>query len=49
MDTTHGPEALTGTVRNGQVVLDGTAPWPEGCRVVVLREALADPARDGGR
>jgi hypothetical protein len=43
MSTTHGTEALTGTVRNGQVILDSPARWPEGCRVVVIREALAEP------
>lgn len=27
--------AITGTWKNGQVVLDDLADWPEGCRVVV--------------
>ncbi len=29
-------KALTGTWRNGQVMLDVPADWPEGCRVVVI-------------
>ena len=30
---------LTGILKNGQVILDGQADWPEGCRVVVIRES----------
>ncbi len=43
MSTTHGSEALTGTVKNGQVMLDSPAQWPEGCRVVVMRATLSEP------
>jgi hypothetical protein len=28
-------KTLTGTFQHGQVVLDGPADWPEGCRVAV--------------
>ncbi len=43
MSTTNGAEALTGTVKNGQVLLDSPAHWPEGCRVVVLRATISEP------
>jgi hypothetical protein len=33
---------LTGIWKNGQVILDGPAHWPEGCRVVVIRECVPD-------
>ncbi len=48
MNTTHETEALTGTVKNGQIILDNPAQWPEGCRVVVTREALAEPPGTAG-
>ena len=31
-------KTLTGTWKNGQVLLDEPADWPEGCRVVVTPE-----------
>jgi hypothetical protein len=37
MNTPADDRTLTGTWRNGQIVLDGPADWPEGCRVVVTR------------
>ncbi|MFI5454957.1 MAG: hypothetical protein ACHRXM_05850 [Isosphaerales bacterium] len=33
---------LSGTWKNGQVILDVPADWPEGCRVVVIRECVPD-------
>jgi len=39
--------SITGTFRNGQVVLDGPADWPEGCRLRIApdpAEAIADEA-----
>ncbi len=35
MDTVADNKALTGTWKDGQVLLDEPADWPEGCRVVV--------------
>lgn len=32
--------AIKGTWKQGQVVLDGPADWPDGCRVIVEPEAL---------
>lgn len=43
MSTTHGAEALTGTLKNGQVLLDSPAHWPEGCRVLVMRATVSEP------
>jgi hypothetical protein len=40
MSTTQGTSTLTGVWKNGQIVLDGLADWPEGCRVIV--EPIAD-------
>jgi hypothetical protein len=37
MSTTPDNKTLTGTWKNGQIILDGPADWPEGCRVVVTR------------
>jgi hypothetical protein len=34
---------LKGTWKNGQVILDNQADWPDGCRVVVTRECAPDP------
>jgi hypothetical protein len=34
-----GTTSLTGILKNGQVILDKQADWPEGCRVVVVRES----------
>jgi hypothetical protein len=31
--------AITGTVKNGQIVLDGPTNWPEGCRVIIEPES----------
>ncbi len=42
MSASDGTTTLTGTWKNGQVVLDGQADWPEGCRVVVTRECAPD-------
>ncbi len=42
MSATEATTTLTGTWKNGQVVLDGPADWPEGCRVIV--EPIAAPA-----
>jgi len=42
MSATEATNTLTGTWKNGQVILDGPADWPEGCRVVVIRESLSD-------
>ncbi len=33
---------LTGIWKNGHVILDGLADWPDGCRVVVIREDAPD-------
>jgi hypothetical protein len=41
MSATGRATTLTGTWKNGQVILDGSADWPEGCRVTV--EPIADP------
>jgi hypothetical protein len=30
--------AIRGTFKNGQVVLDGPADWPEGCRLRIAPE-----------
>ena len=35
MNTISDNKALTGTWKNGQILLDEPADWPEGCRVVV--------------
>jgi hypothetical protein len=42
MCATDETTTLTGTWKNGQVVLDGQADWPEGCCVVVTRECTPD-------
>ena len=42
MSAIEGTTTLTGTWKNGQVILDGPADWPEGCRVVVIRESVPD-------
>ncbi len=39
---------LTGIWKNGQVILDGLADWPDGCRVVVIREDALDVVVTGG-
>jgi hypothetical protein len=40
MSTASDNKTLNGTWKNGQIVLDEPADWPEGCRVVVIpREA----------
>jgi hypothetical protein len=38
MSDANETTALAGTLRNGRVILDGQTDWPEGCRVVVIRE-----------
>jgi hypothetical protein len=48
MSETERTTILTGTWKNGQVVLDGPPGWPEGCRVVVMRELNAEPAATTG-
>ena len=35
LSTVADDKPLTGTWKNGQVILDEPADWPEGCRVVV--------------
>jgi len=42
MSAAEGTPTLTGTWKNGQVMLDDPADWPEGCRVVVIRESVPD-------
>jgi hypothetical protein len=32
---------LTGILKEGRIILDEQADWPEGCRVVVIREPAA--------
>jgi hypothetical protein len=39
MSAPEGTSTLTGVWKNGQVVLDGPADWPEGCRVVVIPQS----------
>jgi hypothetical protein len=38
MNTIPDNKTLTGTWKDGQVLLDEPADWPEGCRVVVIPE-----------
>jgi len=35
MNTIADNKALTGTWKNGQILLDEPADWPEGCQVVI--------------
>ena len=42
MSTREGKATLAGTWKNGQIVLDGPADWPDGCRVVVIPESVPD-------
>ena len=42
MSAAEETTTLTGTLKNGQVILDGPADWPEGCRVVVIRGCVPD-------
>jgi hypothetical protein len=35
-------KALLAIWQNGQVVLDGRADWPEGCRLIVKEDSLPD-------
>jgi len=35
MNTVPDHKALTGTWRDGRILLDEPADWPEGCRIVV--------------
>ncbi len=42
MSTNEGTTTLTGTWKNGQIILDGPADWPDGCRVVVIPECMPD-------
>jgi hypothetical protein len=37
-----GATTLTGILKDGRIILDGQADWPEGCRVVVIREPVAE-------
>jgi len=46
MSATERTTTLTGTWKNGQVILDGPADWPEGCRVIV--EPIPDPVETLG-
>jgi len=36
MSTVADDKSLTGTWKDGQIVLDEPADWPEGCRVVII-------------
>jgi hypothetical protein len=38
MSTVADDKPLTGTWKNGQVVLDAPADWPDGSRVVITRQ-----------
>ena len=42
MSAAEETTTLTGTWKNGRVILDGPAAWPEGCRVVVIRGCVPD-------
>jgi hypothetical protein len=42
MNTIPDNKTLTGTWKNGQILLDGPADWPEGCRVVVTQEESSE-------
>ncbi len=39
---------ISGTVKNGQVVLDEPATWPDGTRVQVVSVTMAEAADDEG-
>jgi hypothetical protein len=47
--------AIKATFKNGTIVPDGPVPWPEGSRLVVHEDALADvefmthPSEHSGR
>ena len=38
MSVFEGATTLTGIFKDGRIILDEQANWPEGCRVVVIRE-----------
>jgi hypothetical protein len=42
MNTIPDSKTLAGTWKNGQVLLDEPADWPEGCRVVVTPEESSE-------
>jgi hypothetical protein len=42
VDTILDNKTLTGTRKNGQILLDEPADWPEGCRVVVAPSGLSE-------
>jgi hypothetical protein len=42
MDTIPDNKTLTGTWKNGQVLLDEPVDWPEGCRVIVAPEGSSE-------
>ena len=42
MSAAEETTTLTGIWKNGQVILDSPADWPEGCRVVVVRDYVPD-------
>ncbi len=42
MSSIDGTATLMGIWKNGQVILDSQAEWPEGCRVVLIREPAPD-------
>ena len=46
MSATERTSTLAGTWKNGQVILDSPADWPEGCRVIV--EPIPDPVETLG-
>jgi hypothetical protein len=46
MSPSERTNTLTGTWKNGQVILDSPADWPDGCRVIV--EPIPDEAETLG-
>ena len=42
MNTIPDNKTLTGTWKDGQILLDEPADWPQGCRVVVTPEGSLD-------
>ena len=37
---------INGTYKNGQIVLDGPADWPDGCRLRIQPECVETPMGD---
>ena len=40
MSTISDNKTLTGTWKNGEVILDEPADWPEGCRVIITPQEV---------